>query len=107
MRMVVGAETLQIRKADRFFSRFRGLMLKRSMDENSGLLLIPCSSIHMFFMRFPIDAVYLDRHFSVLGKETLSPWQIGGRHKGTYAVLELSAGKAETIRTGDVLSLQP
>lgn len=105
MQVEIGGETVQIQRADRFFSRFRGLMLKKTMDRNTGLLLIPCSSIHMFFMRFPIDTVYLDRDFRVLGKETISPWRVGKRFKGTHAVLELPAGKAAEIRIGDTLSL--
>lgn len=103
---ILGGETFQIEKADRFMPRFRGLMLRKTIGQHEGLLLLPCSSIHMFFMKFAIDAVYLDKSFRVLGKETISPWRIGKRFKGTYAVLELAAGMAAGIQTGDLLPLE-
>lgn len=105
IQVTIGGETFYIQKADRFLPRFRGLMFKKSLEQNAGLLLVPCSSIHMFFMRFAIDAVYLDRSFRVLGKQTVSPWRIGKLFKGTYAVLELPAGKAAGIQLGDLLPL--
>ena len=101
----IGGEKLHIKVANRFHLRFCGLMFKKTLDQDSGLLLIPCSSIHMFFMRFAIDAVYLDRSFRVVGKETISPWKIGKFFKGTHAVLELPAGKAGGIQSGDLLPL--
>ena len=101
----IGGETISVKVANRFYLRFCGLMFKKSIDQNSGLLLIPCSSIHMFFMRFAIDAVYLDRSFRVVGKETISPWKIGKFFKGTHAVLEFPAGKAGGIQIGDLLPL--
>jgi len=45
--------------AQRFVPRLLGLMGRRSLKPETGLYLPRCSSIHMFFMRFPIDAVYL------------------------------------------------
>ena len=106
MQVTIGGKTVSVQRADRFFSWFRGLMFKKNIDQNKGLLLIPCSSIHMFFMRFAIDAVYLDRNFRVLGKETVSPWRIGKRIKGTHSVLELASGTAASIQIGDILSLE-
>ena len=103
--LLIGDEIFYIKNANRFISRFCGLMFKKSLDRNAGLLLVPCSSIHMFFMRFAIDAVYLDRSFRVVGKETISPWRIGKLFKGTHAVLELPAGRASGIQIGDLLPL--
>ncbi len=61
--------------ADSFFSRFRGLMLRKKLPERHGLLLVPCNSIHMCFMRFAIDAVYIDKDYRILKVVTnLHPW---------------------------------
>ena len=51
-----------IKIADSFCSRFMGLMGKspKNISEMGGLLIKPCSQIHMFFMKTPIDVVYLD-----------------------------------------------
>src|ERR1700682_880481 len=37
-----------------------GLMFRRTLEPGRGLWLNPCNGIHMMFMRFPIDAVFLD-----------------------------------------------
>jgi hypothetical protein len=58
-----------------------------------GLLIRSASSIHTFFMRFPIDAVFLDRTPRVVGiAESLRPWCVAGR-RGARPVLELPAGE--------------
>jgi uncharacterized membrane protein (UPF0127 family) len=66
--------------ADSFFSRFRGLMLKKNIKR--GLILkIPAgrgrrgSAIHMFFMRIPLDLIFLDEEKIVVDTVTLKPWQ--------------------------------
>ena len=91
--------------ADSFWSRFWGLMGKKSLGDEEGLLLMRCSSIHCFFMKIPIDAVYLSKNMTVLGTETLKPWSVGRFFKGTANVLELKAGRA-LVTTGDVLQIQ-
>jgi hypothetical protein len=61
----------------------------------------------MFFMRFPIDAVFLDRTLQVVGiAESLCPWRVAGR-RGARAVLELPAGEAARrgLRPGERLVL--
>ena len=68
-----------IETADTFLARFRGLMGRRELASGHALLLEGCSSVHMFFMKFALDIVYLDRDFRVLYVETLRPWQIGSR----------------------------
>jgi len=90
-----------VRLANRFGSRFLGLMGRRSLGCGEGLLLENCSSIHCFFMRFPIDAVYLDREFRVVGTETVAPWRVGHLFHGARHVLELSAGTAAELKTGE------
>jgi len=58
-------------------------------------MLRPASAIHMFFMRFSIDAVFLDPDLSVIGIRTrLRPWRAAAV-RGANAVLELAAGETE------------
>ena len=83
----------------------RGLLGRRSLPGGEGILLRPAGSIHTFFMRFPIDAVFLDRELVVVGIETdLAPWRAAAR-KRAYAVLELAAGECDRrgLREGDAL----
>ena len=95
--------------ADTPVSRARGLLGRTELPPGEGLLLRPASSIHMFFMRFPIDAVFLDRELAVVKVvPDLKPWRVAGA-RGAKAVLELAAGEAERrgITPGDRLSLSP
>ena len=50
----------KIRVADNFWTRFKGLMLAPDLAEGEGLIITPCNSIHMMFMRYPIDAIFID-----------------------------------------------
>lgn len=88
--------------ANSFFTRFRGLMLRKTLAPGEGLLLKNCSAIHCCFMRFPIDVLYLDNEMRVVGKETVSPWRLGSVFPGAKHVLELKAGT-----TGDISLWQP
>jgi uncharacterized protein len=94
--------------ADTPFARMRGLLGKSQLPAEEGVLLRPAGSVHTFFMRFAIDAVFLDGEFRVLGvAERLRPWRAAGR-RGAKAVLELAAGEAARrgVRVGDVLELR-
>lgn len=94
-----------IKVADSFFNRLVGLLGRKSIDVNDGLLLINCSSIHCLFMKFTIDAVYLSKDMKVLYKETIKPWKIGKIVKNCAHVLELSEGAAKDILIGDYIAL--
>jgi uncharacterized membrane protein (UPF0127 family) len=90
--------------ADRPWTRMRGLLGRSGLDPGEGILIRPTGSIHMFFMRFPIDAVFLDRELRVLDVRTVAPWRVAAR-RGAKAVLELAAGAADGVRAGERLSL--
>lgn len=88
---------LELLVADSFWRRFLGLM-GRSADYlplGTGLLLAPCNSIHMLFMRFPIDVIYVDKSYRILKLvHGLSPW-LGLSwclKKGTWGVIECPVG---------------
>jgi uncharacterized protein len=94
--------------ADRTLTRMRGLLGRKGLEPGGGMLLTPEPSVHMFFMRFPIDAVFLDREHRVVGvRHDLRPWRVAGA-RGAYATLELPAGAASAagIDTGDVLTFE-
>jgi uncharacterized protein len=86
--------------ADRPLTRMRGLLGRTELPRGEGILLRPCGSIHTFFMRFPIDAVFVDRDGKVVGVEReLKPWRTA-RRRGAKTVLELTAGAAAGIDAG-------
>jgi uncharacterized protein len=93
--------------ADSPLPRMRGLLGKRNLASHEGVLLRPAGSVHTFFMRFPIDVVFLDRDGRVLRiAESVRPWRTAAA-RGAKAVLELRAGECARRRllTGDVLEV--
>jgi uncharacterized membrane protein (UPF0127 family) len=91
--------------ADTALTRMRGLLGRRSLPSGEGILLKPASSVHMAFMRFPIDAVFLDRELRIVKiAGDLRPWRAAGS-RGAKAVLEIPAGEAgrRGVRVGDRL----
>jgi uncharacterized membrane protein (UPF0127 family) len=87
--------------------RMRGLLGRSDLPDDEGILLRPASSIHMFFMRFAIDAVFLSRDLTVLKVvSNLGPWRMASRRRA-HSVLELPAGACARrgVREGDRLEL--
>jgi uncharacterized protein len=83
----------------------RGLLGRRELPSGEGILLKPASSVHMAFMRFPIDAVFLDRELRIVKIAAgLRPWRAAGARR-SKSVLELAAGEAarRRIKVGDRL----
>jgi hypothetical protein len=75
-------------------TRLRGLFGRPGLKKGEGLLLRPTAAIHTWFMRYPIDAVFLDRQLVVVDVASdLRPWRVAAR-RGSRAVLELSAGES-------------
>jgi len=96
----------EIRYADTFLLRLLGLIPRTSLGDEEGLWLDPCSMIHMCFMRFSIDAVFLDRNLRVLKiLHNFKPWRFSPWVPRSSSVLELPAGRAEKrgLKEGDVL----
>lgn len=87
-----------------------GLLGTRELPAGHGLWIERSPSIHMFFMRYPIDAVFMDREGRVIRiVDRLRPWRIVAWVRGAQDCLELPAGAAQTcgIRVGDELALEP
>lgn len=99
-----------IEDASSFFRRFMGLMYRKSLPENHGLLLTPCNEIHTFGMKFDIDTVALSKSGEVLLIDVaVPPHKVRPKVDGAYRVLELNAGCAEKlkIKVGDILEFIP
>ena len=90
------------------FGRMRGLLGRNALEAGEGMLIDRAGSVHMFFMRFPIDVVFLDRDRTVVRiVHGLRPWRVAGARKAV-ATLELPVGAVEKagLEEGDVLVLE-
>ena len=93
--------------ADSALSRMRGLLGRSELPAGEGILLRPAPSVHMFFMRFAIDVVFLDRDLRVIDvRHGLRPWRVASK-RGAKAALELAEGEASRrgVDVGDRLVL--
>lgn len=91
-----------------FFERFKGLQFKKVLPEGHGLMITPCNSIHMFFMRFPIDVVFIDSSNKVVYIiEGIRPWRVSKIISKAKSVLELPYGTVAVTDThvGDQLEV--
>ena len=93
--------------ADSFLRRFWGLMGRPGLPPGHGLLLSPCSSVHMCFMRFAIDVAYLDKEYRICKVvHCLRPWRGISWCPHAWAVLELPAGEAQRLGYRPGIKLQ-
>jgi uncharacterized membrane protein (UPF0127 family) len=95
-------------EARSFSTRFIGLMGKKDLPFGEGLHIVPCNSIHTFFMRIPIDALFLDRSLKVVkALSAVPPWRATRVYFAAHSVLELPAGTilASGTKDGDQLEL--
>ena len=91
-------------------SRLQGLLGRSELAPGEGLWLEPCASIHMFFMRFAIDVVFVDRQGAVVKPcKQVAPWRLASGGRRAQAALELPVGTIERsdTRVGDRLELRP
>ena len=92
------------------FGRGLGLMFRKSLDPGRGMWIVPCSGIHMMFMNFPIDAVFLDSRERVKKVyRTLPAWYgVVWWEIGAHSVLELPAGSTAGVdlQRGDQVVIQ-
>ncbi len=85
--------------------RMKGLLGRDGLEAGEGILLRPAGSIHMFRMRFAIDAVFCDRELVVIDVvRGLQPGKMAAR-RGAKVVIELAEGAAAGVEAGDHLSL--
>jgi uncharacterized membrane protein (UPF0127 family) len=88
-------------------TRRKGLLGRESLAPGHALIIAPCNAVHTFFMRFPIDIVFVRRDGSVAGvREAVRPWRMAAAWGG-FATIELPAGAAAAAQVvkGDRLVL--
>lgn len=98
-----------IREANTFFTRLKGLLGRRSLKEDHGLWIIPCKSIHTVGMRFSIDVVFVDKKSRVKKLVSgLKPNRMCRSMKGVHSVIELPEGTIDKadIKRGDRLLIE-
>jgi uncharacterized protein len=97
-----------VKKAENLQDRLFGLIPRSTMAESEGLILNPCSSIHTCFMKFAIDAVFLDKNMKVIAiVDSMKPWRFSAWYISAKSVLELKAGVAfGKISKGDEIEIK-
>jgi hypothetical protein len=96
-------------EAASFLSRGRGLMFSPPLPEGGGLVIEPCNSIHMFFMRYPLDVIFTDKEGRVVFVyRGIKPWRMGRLVRGAKRAIELPEGTVDRTSTqvGDILKLR-
>ena len=92
---------VNVRVARTLFERMRGLIGTKRLPPGEGMLILKCNAIHTCFMRFPIDATFLDRDDNVVKVvRNIRPWRLcvwGGRR----AVKVLETAAEGVSRTGE------
>ncbi|MBI4497090.1 MAG: DUF192 domain-containing protein [Chloroflexi bacterium] len=91
-----------------WWQRGRGLLGRSGLEPGAGLLIVPCNSIHSFFMRFAFDAVFIDKQLRILHViPAMPPYRLSRIVRRAWAVLELPAGvvQATATQVGDQLAI--
>ena len=91
--------------ADSSAKRRTGLLKHERLEPGEGLWIVPCESVHTFFMKFPIDLVYLDKKRRVVKvRDSVPAWRLSACLRA-HSILEVPAGTAKSTGTvtGDVL----
>jgi len=107
LRSTVLATRLEV--ADNGPKRNKGLLGRAGLAPGEGLWIVPCESVHTFFMRFPIDLVYLDRKHTVKKvRSAVGAWRLSAC-LSAHSILELPAGTIRNTQTepGDTLEFTP
>ena len=87
-------------------ARLVGLLGRGSLADDEGMLFPKTGSIHMFFMRFPVDVVFCDRDLRVVKVvRGLGPWRTASA-RGAKVTVELAVGAAAGVDVGDQLVLE-
>jgi uncharacterized protein len=97
----------QVEVASSGAKRSKGLLGRRGLPPGGGLWIIPCESVHTFFMHFPIDLIYIDRKYRVRKiAKCVVPWRLSAC-LSAHSVLELPVGTIQDSKTeaGDILEI--
>jgi len=89
--------------------RSKGLLGRKGLPPGGGLWIVPCESVHTFWMQFPIDLVYIDRKKRIKKlRSNVPPWRLSAC-LSAHSILELPAGTIQSTLTqvGDMLEFSP
>lgn len=91
--------------ADTFYKRFMGLMGRSALEKGKGMKINPCNSIHCFFMKFPIDVLFVSKdHVVIKIISDMKPWRVSSLVRGTRYVIEVNVNEITgKIMVGDRL----
>jgi len=95
--------------ADTAPARSKGLLGRNSLAKGEALWIVPCESVHTFFMRFALDLVYLDRSQRIVKIRTnVPPWRLSACFRA-HSIIEFAAGQIDPRDTavGDQLAFEP
>ena len=105
----IDKKEFKVEKADTFWKRFKGLMMRDNYMADKTMLISPCNSIHMFFMKFPLTVVFIDKQYKITDvKIGIKPWQVKlSLFKGSEAVFEIPYWGNENLKpkVGDYVTV--
>ena len=97
-----------VRVADTLFTRMKGLLGKKELPTGDALWIKPCFSVHTFFMKFPIDVIFLNKKNQIIASvSNLSPNRMTRLYLQSLSVLELPTGTiyATNTEVGDEIEI--
>ena len=95
-----------LHRAEAFFSRLRGLMGK-TITKDEGLLIRPCNSVHTFFMKMPIDVLFLNEDDVVIRKvSNMQQRRVSPIVRGAKYAIEGHPGVFDGVAVGDTLTVE-
>lgn len=89
--------------------RSKGLLGRKGLERGGGMWIIPCESVHTFFMQFSLDLIYLDRKHRIRKvKRGVPPWRVSAC-LSAHSILELPCGTIEHSQSqpGDLVEISP
>lgn len=87
----------EVLRTANMLERMRGLLGRPSPEKHQALLIVPCSSIHTFFMDYPLDLAFLDKHWQITRLiPSIKPWRMAWA-PGSAMVLEMQANTMENM----------
>ena len=105
-RDVLIAKTITV--ANNPFSRMKGLLGTASLPVQKALVITPCNSIHMLFMQFPIDVIFINKTNHVVGLvNNIPPFAFSPIFWESSCAIELPAGTIQQTQTavGDIIQI--
>ena len=97
-----------VKVADTLFTRMKGLLGKKELPFGEALWIKPCFSVHTFFMKFPIDVIFLNNKNQVIAAvSNLTPNRMTRLYPQSFSVLELPTGTiaASNTEVGDEIKI--